>query len=196
MPAPVLSTLFLIRHSLPVLDQSLPASQWRLTPEGRQRALHLAERLAGRGITLVMSSHEPKAVQTAEIIAAHCRIPMDQADNLHEHERPLAGFSSQVEFEAIVYEFYANPARLIFGNETADQAYIRFSAAVDGLLHSYPGETLAVVSHGTVMTLFVSRRCGIEPFPFWRSLQMPDCIPLSLPGYCLGEKITAQVPES
>lgn len=67
------------------------------------------------------------------------------------------------------------------GKEIADQAYDRFSQAVSDVLKSYPSHDLAIVSHGTVISLFVSRRCGIPPFEFWQRLGLPSYVVLSLP---------------
>ncbi len=42
-----------------------------------------------------------------------------------------------------------------------------------------------VVAHGTVITLFVARRAGLEPFPFWKRLGLPAFVALSLPDYAV-----------
>ncbi|MBX6342603.1 MAG: histidine phosphatase family protein, partial [Thermomicrobiaceae bacterium] len=55
--------------------------------------------------------------------------------------------------------------------ESADEAHARFSAAIDRALARHPTGTLAVVTHGTVMALFVARATGQEPFALWRRLQ-------------------------
>jgi broad specificity phosphatase PhoE len=44
---------------------------------------------------------------------------------------------------------------------------------------------VAVVTHGTVMTLFVTRAAGLEAFPFWKRLGLPAFVVLSWPGFGL-----------
>lgn len=42
-------------------------------------------------------------------------------------------------------------------------------------------ERLAIISHGTVMTLFIARDTGLAPLTFWKSLGLPAFVVLSLP---------------
>jgi broad specificity phosphatase PhoE len=139
----------------------------------------LAEDLRQHNPTIVVTSTEPKAVETGAIIAERLEIPLETAENLHEHDRrgePF--FSERGAFEDLVVRLFRNPHELVFGNETADQAYGRFSAAVDAALQRHPEGNVAVVSHGTVMTLFVARRTGVEPVRFWKELGLPAAVTL------------------
>ena len=70
----------------------------------------------------------------------------------------------------------------MLGKETADQARARFSNALQALQTEYPNQSLAIVSHGTVITLFVEKLTGLEPFPFWKKLGLPSFVVFSLPG--------------
>ena len=77
------------------------------------------------------------------------------------------------------------PQSLVFGGETANQAHQRFSRAIASAIETHHGQNVAVVSHGTVMTLFVARAAGLEPFHFWKRLDMPAFAVLSIPGFGL-----------
>jgi broad specificity phosphatase PhoE len=175
--------LYLIRHSIPQIDPLLPASQWELSEEGITRARSLANDLltSGSNVDVIVSSIEPKARETARILGETLDKPFSVVAGLHEHERTNLPFLERSQFEAKIEEFFANPAQLVLGDETADQAYSRFALAVVGIIESHQGKDIAVVSHGTVISLFVSRVAGIEPFPFWQRLQMPHLVTLSLP---------------
>ena len=166
-------TLILVRHSIPAIDPARSADQWSLSAEGRQRCAPLADRLAQHHPGVIVTSVEPKAVETARLVA----------EGLHEHDRRGVPFESRAAFEAAVARFFAEPARLVFGNETADGAHARFAAAVAVVLARHPGENVAVVTHGTVMTLFVARANRLEPFAFWRQLGLPALVVLSRPGF-------------
>lgn len=178
--------LILVRHSLPIFQPEIPASQWRLSEEGLRRAALLPQHLSPYHPTRIISSPEIKAQQTAQIIASSLHLPCLIKVGLHEHERPqAAGKTSREQFESLVAAFFAHPNQLVFGSESADQAYVRFSSAIDQLITAYPQETLVIVAHGTVISLFISRNCFIEPFQLWRRLGLPFIIVLSLPGFHL-----------
>jgi broad specificity phosphatase PhoE len=53
---------------------------------------------------------------------------------------------------------------------------------VDEILERYADENVAVVVHGTVITLFVARYAEVEPFGFWKRLGLPSfCVLTSIP---------------
>ena len=173
--------LILVRHSEPAMEASVPANQWRLSEEGRLRCYPLAQRLAEHQPHAIISSVEPKAHETAQIVADALDLPCEVAEGLHEHDRSNVGMLAKEEFETKVAGLFARPHLLVFGRETADQAHHRFAQAVQDLLQRYPDKNIAVVTHGTVLTLFVSRATGLEPLPLWKSLGLPTLVVLSLP---------------
>jgi broad specificity phosphatase PhoE len=174
--------LILIRHSLPEIVPSVPASQWRLSDDGRRRCERLAERLAAYEPCVIVTSLEPKAIETGQIVARILGIPVETAPDLHEHERPnVEPFGTRQEFEARVSRLFEHPAELVFGAETADQAHQRFASAIHDVLATARRGNLAIVTHGTVLTLFVARAAGLDPIPFWKRLGLPAFVVLSLP---------------
>jgi broad specificity phosphatase PhoE len=166
-------TIF-FRHSLPVIDPAIPAREWRLSEEGQLRCRLLAGRLANFNPQRIVSSLEPKALETAQIVAETLGMPYESAVGLHEHVRSRTGHTSQEAFEASVKAFFEQPDQLVYGDETADQAHTRFTQAVEAIQDRYPGQTpLVIVTHGTVISLFVARACGVDPFSLWKSLKLP-----------------------
>lgn len=158
--------LILVRHSVPEMVTGVPASQWRLSDEGRRRCELLAGRLAAYHLAAVVSSTEPKAAETGQIVAEFLGLPFETAPGLHEHERGVVqALGSQEEFQMRVACFFEHPSELVFGLETADQAHKRFAGAIAHVLSRHPSGNLAVVSHGTVMTLFITRANGPRPGP-------------------------------
>lgn len=184
--------LILIKHSLPVMDTSVPAAQWQLSDEGRQRCALLVRAITSYAPGQVVCSCEPKARETGKLVAAQLRIPWQVAENLHEHERPQAGLLSQQDFHNKIEEFFKHPDQLLFGAETAHQAQSRFCRALDGLLAEYQEQNLAVVAHGTVISLFMAHATGMAAFPLWRRLGLPAAVVLSLPDFKL-EKVIENV---
>lgn len=176
-----MQTLVLIKHSLPEIAGHLPACEWRLSDAGRLRCKALAERLAPHGVTRLVASREPKAFETAQEVAARLGVLLVAEDDLHEHVHREAGLLEPEEFEAAVARFFAQPADLVFGSETADQAHQRFTQSLTRILGKCCEETVAVVTHGRVLTLFVSRAVGLDPYSLWKRLGLPSFVVLSWP---------------
>jgi broad specificity phosphatase PhoE len=174
--------LILVRHSSPEIVPALPASRWSLSETGRRRCRPLAERLMVHSPDVFVTSTEPKAIETGQIVAELLGKPCQTADGLHEHDRANVRFESREWFEAQVAGFFAAPEQLVFGGETADQALQRFARAVAGVTGRYPTQNVVIATHGTVLTLFVARAAGLEPFPFWKRLGLPAFVVLSRPA--------------
>jgi broad specificity phosphatase PhoE len=171
--------LILVKHSLPKIEPEKPASQWCLSGEGRRRCHTLAEMLAAYQPGRIVSSLEPKAVETARLVADRLGLEAESAAGLHEHERRTTPFTDHQAFEDSVARFFAHPDKLVFGEESSVDALARFSAAVGSLLAQQAGGNLALVAHGTVITLFVAQTNSIEPFAFWKRLGLPSFVVLS-----------------
>jgi broad specificity phosphatase PhoE len=184
--------LLLIKHASPVLDMEIPAAEWVLSAEGQRRCVQLAEQAAAYDPAVVVCSREPKASETGQLMAAALGLPWQVMENLHEHKRPQAGLLSQEEFHAQVEKFFASPGELVFGAETAHQAQMRFSHAVEKVLAHHPGQNVAIVAHGTVISLFVAQKTGMASFPLWQRLGLPSLVVLSLPDFKL-EKVIEDV---
>jgi broad specificity phosphatase PhoE len=172
------SELILVKHALPEIVPDIPARSWRLGDEGRARSVRLATCLLKHRPDVVVTSDEPKAIETGEIIARTLGIRLRHAAGLHEHDRSTARYLGEDDFQQTMESFFRVPDTLLFGSETANQARDRFGRAIVQVLAAFPDETVAVVSHGTVMTLFVSDIEGIEPFPFWKRLGLPSFVVL------------------
>ena len=182
--------IILIRHSNPEIQQDQTASHWQLSDLGKCRARALSPILSHYHPSCVYSSIEPKAVETAAILAGSLNIPSESHNGLHEHERSHVLWSTRERFASQVAELFARPNELVFGDETADQAVSRFSDAVAKLRENHADDTIAIVCHGTVMTLFVSYWNDIDPFQFWGSLDMPSMVVLSPGSFKLEDVIS------
>jgi broad specificity phosphatase PhoE len=187
-PQALPADLILIKHSQPAIVPGVPAAEWVLSDEGRQRCVPLAAALAAYAPGALVSSEEPKAVETAHLVAVRLGLPHSAAPGLHEHVRRSAAYTAPAEFHASVAALFAHPSELVYGDETADEAHVRFVAAVAGIMgdaaQSRPGRAVAIVAHGTVISLFVARATGIDPFNLWVRLGLPSFVALSWP--CVG----------
>jgi broad specificity phosphatase PhoE len=174
-------SLTLIRHAAPQSDTTIPASDWRLSHAGRESCRALAERLRPLALDLIVSSVEPKAVETARLTAGYLGIPSEIAFSLHEHDRSNMGFIPDGErFQQMVADLFARPDERVFGRESANEALSRFEHSLHQLLTIYQGQNFGVVTHGTVLSLFVAKyNPDVDVFAFWKGLEMPDVIELA-----------------
>jgi broad specificity phosphatase PhoE len=163
--------VLLVRHSAPELEPGVPSEQWRLSEEGRKRCGPLAERLAGFEPRVLLSSTEPKARETAELVAPALGLEVQLSDGLRETARRTVGWLEPVELERGIRLLFERPDDVVYGEESAGAALSRFEAAVEGL-----PDSVVVVSHGTVISLYVAARTGRDPFELWKSLELPDVV--------------------
>lgn len=182
-------SLVLIKHSAPQIHADVPPADWRLSDEGRARARELALRVDPGNARVVFTSREPKATETAAILAEAWGLELRPADGLHEHERPARGLMAREVFDERIRSLFARPSEQVFGTESADEARRRFTAALMRLIASTQDD-IVVVTHGTVLTLFVAEATGVEPFTFWRRLALPCAVTLSLPELKFEPRVT------
>ena len=157
--------------------------------EGRRRCQIFADWLIPYQLQRIVTSHEVKAHETGEILADRLRIPCQIAEGLHEHIRKPGSSFDQIAFKHSMKEFFENPERLVFGEETASQANQRFYQAVCFVMAEYSGQRIAIVSHGTVMSLFICWGNRLAAYPYWLNLGMPALAVLELPDFQLKETI-------
>jgi broad specificity phosphatase PhoE len=163
--------VLLVRHSVPEIDRSVPSEEWTLSEDGRARCGELAERLTAHRPRALLASIEPKARETAELIAPVLGLHVQLSDGLRETARRTVGWLERDELEAGIRALFERPDEVVYGEESAANALERFEQAVAGL-----PESAVVVSHGTVISLFVASRTGRDPFEIWQALQLPDIV--------------------
>lgn len=166
--------LVLIKHATPLKDPARPSHEWKLSDVGREQAAALAERLRGRAIEVVVTSHEPKARETGAIIAKALSVPLESAEGLEEHDRSNVPVMQTREFISHVAHFFKQRDELVLGRETANEAMERFELAVASVVEQHANQTIAIVSHGTVISLFLADRADEDAFGLWRRMGLPS----------------------
>ena len=165
-------------------------NRWRVSERGRSGNALLGGRLARYGLRVVISSEEPKALETAEIAAGRLGIGCSVYPGLHEHDRTNAPFLGDEGFAQAARGFFQNRDELVWGNEAAEQALERFEGAVRGALGERDEEAVAIVAHGTVISLLVARHNDLDAYTLWRSLGLPSFCVLSAEDLRLREKVS------
>ena len=184
--------LVFIRHSQSQPEVGVTAQEWQLTAEGRRRCIPLAVQLAAYNLDVIVTSTERKAIETGKLVSETLGILCRVEKNLHEHERETAPyFETNAEFQEAVGALLARPSELVFGEETGHEARKRFAIAVESVMNANPQENIGIVTHGTVLSLYVSHFTRKEIFTIWQGLGMPAIMAFSYPAM----KLLAQVNE-
>ena len=183
MSAPSVSSrrLILVKHAQPVLDPAVAPREWRLGRDGEEQSHRLAERLSAFLPFTLVSSPEPKAVRTAEIVAATLGIASAVVDGLEEFDRPPMPIVPPEEHKRLNASIFTTRALPVLGRESADAALARFNAAIERALAPLSsGQTLVAIAHGTVIALFVAQQTGRDAFELWTSLKCADWFDLEM----------------
>jgi broad specificity phosphatase PhoE len=181
--------LILVRHALTVQAPAVPAELWRLADGAREACLGLAEQLRRLGPKRIVTSIHGKAAGTGRFLAEALALPRETAVGLEEHERTGVEYLADEEFLAALKRLFTRPNELVLGTETATEALNRFEAALRSRLESAPGENLVVVSHATVMALFMARHNSLDSFELWKTIGMPEAFVLELPSFRLAQRL-------
>lgn len=166
-----MSYLYLIRHPLTVPDPVAPASSWGLSDAGHAQVRDLIAAPFWTRVRAVYTSDQYKAAVVGEAAAAAHAIPHYTIPDLTEAKRD--SWAGRDAFLAAQGRFFAQPDDPpLPGWEPARSAGERFRAAVDGVLARHPAdESLVVVAHATVLTLYNAHLCGEPPsFAFWQGI--------------------------
>jgi broad specificity phosphatase PhoE len=173
-----MAKLILVKHAPPEVTPGVPSPRWVLSQEGWARCAWLAEALRAEAVSRICASLEPKALETAARVAVELGLDVAPRPGLQENDRSGLAFGSVAALHSLIRRFFGAPSEVAMGQESADTALSRFQAAVRRLMGEAPNETVVVVTHGTVLSLLVSRHNAIDPFTLWESLGLPSYVVL------------------
>jgi broad specificity phosphatase PhoE len=183
----VSSLLVLVKHSQPVLDASVPAREWQLSQVGEGQAVQLAERLRQYLPFRLLTSIEPKAYRTCEIISEVLGLPMSQVGDLHEIDRRALPIVSSEVHEEMNAPIFTDVDKPVLGSESARDALERFRAAVHREASATVAKNLVIVSHGTVISLFSAAYNDFDAFTLWKNLECASFVVLTIPSMAVVE---------
>jgi broad specificity phosphatase PhoE len=151
-----------ITHPQVAIDPAVPVPLWPLSAEGKRRIGVMLRQSWVAGIRAIFSSPERKAMDGAEILAAHLALPVTVMEELGENDRSSTGYLPQNEFELLADAFFARPQESVRGWERAVDAQRRIAGAVDRLLAQSPADgDIAVIAHGGVGALLLCHLMGV-----------------------------------
>ncbi|MES1206249.1 MAG: histidine phosphatase family protein [Pseudomonadota bacterium] len=170
-------TLYLARHGETEWNR---IGRWQgatdipLSDAGRAQARLLAERLRDRRISQVHASQLSRALETAQIVAAHLGAPAPSADP-RLRERGYGAFEGLTREECAerfpgVWEQYLADRRVVPpGAEPQAEVTERITAALVEIAASAESRSdsgaILVVSHGGAIRSFIHATVGVVPPP-------------------------------
>ena len=152
-----------VTHPEVEIDPAVPVPEWPLSERGRERMRAACGRPWVAGVTRVWSSRERKAIDGAEILAAHLGLSVELDEELGENDRSATGFLPPDEFQRVADEFFARPEESVRGWERAVDAQRRIVRAAERVARSGPGAeegAVAIVAHGGVGALLLCHLLG------------------------------------
>jgi broad specificity phosphatase PhoE len=165
-----MTSVFFITHPEVVVDPLIPVPQWKLSRRGVTRVRRMLEQPWIADIRHIVASEERKAVETAQLLAAHLALSYATRAELGENDRSATGYLPREEFEATADLFFECPDRSVKGWEPARVAQARIVGAIDGILEATPPGNIAVVAHGGVGALLL---CRLKDVPISRAEDQP-----------------------
>ena len=164
----LVTDIVLVRHAMPDTDRFRAAELWHLDAKGRMAARRLARALPPE--PLVLTSQEPKAVQTAEEIAAVRSGDVEVDARVREARRP-PGWDERYRERARRYV----GGQHYVGWEPQEAVVRRFDAAVQDGLGARGDAPLVIVNHGLALTLWLQSVGAVADVEsFWAGLASPD----------------------
>ena len=163
--------VYLVRHGATILsaeDRFAGAIDVPLSDEGREQVRRLAERLSGDEITAVYASPLGRTIETASILAAPHRLPVQPVEGLREisHGRweQLTRKEVAQRFPEESAEWDRDPYTFApQGGESGLAVTARALPALVEIIRAHLGQRVLVVSHKATIRLLLSSLLGFDP---------------------------------
>ena len=166
----LMTTIYITRHSQPFRKllgeynvneiEQIRNEKNPLSVEGEKRALALSEYPELEGIDVLYSSHYVRAMSTAKYIAEHNNILLNVEERLGERK---FGVKSMDELPETFFEDQMNDwdYKLPDG-ESLNEVAERTQEVILEILHKNKDKKIAIVSHGTALSVMLSKWCDIK----------------------------------
>ena len=161
--------LILIRHGESTWNDAGRIQGWTDSPlseRGQWQAEKLAEHLATLPITALYTSPLERAMETAHIVARTLDLPLAVDDRLKEYGigelEGMTGEEVKERYPAIYHGWRATTRWIpLPGEEGRDIFAQRVEAAMADIVASHPEGTVAIVTHGGVIGIFLAGLLGV-----------------------------------
>jgi broad specificity phosphatase PhoE len=177
--------LLLVRHGATAAteeDRFSGSTGAELSERGRWQVMRLGERLSRQNITAIYSSPLSRALETARIIASHCRVEPVMRDGLreigHGHWEGMRREDVEQQFGAEYAAWEADPFTFAPADGESGVAVLaRALPVMREIVTAHPGGQLLVVSHKATLRLLLSSLLAFDPRGYRDRLeQSPACL--------------------
>jgi probable phosphoglycerate mutase len=181
----MVTRLLLVRHGATAAtedDRFSGSTGAELSDTGRWQAARLGERLSKQNITAIYSSPLSRALETARIVAGHCRLELATRDGLremgHGHWEGMKREDVERQFGPEYAAWEADPFTFApGGGESGVAVLARALPVIREIVTAHPGGQLLVVSHKATLRLVLSSLLAFDPRGYRDRLdQAPACL--------------------
>jgi 2,3-bisphosphoglycerate-dependent phosphoglycerate mutase len=169
-----MKTIYLIRHCKAQGQE--PDAE--LTAEGVRQSILLSRFLRDKGITRVVASPYLRALKSIEPFSAENNVSLEVDWRLRE--RVLSSDESP-DWVDLLEQTFKDPDLKFEGGESSKEASARGLQVIGELLVS-PEESIAVVTHGNLLSLILGNYEKGFGFREWKELSNPDVFELTGDG--------------
>lgn len=167
------SYLILVRHGATEANEQRPyilqgdAIDLNLSENGRRQATAVGEFLANYPVTAVYASTMKRSIETAETIARHHQLTVEQHPELKEAD---VGAWEGLDWGTIMERypeeharFFANPAENPYlEGESYNDVHQRAAPKINELIERHRGEAFVVVAHNVVNRALLAPIMGVD----------------------------------
>ncbi len=159
--------IVLVRHAMPNVERGVASRLWTLSEASREDCVLLAHALP-EPVSAIWSSDEPKARETADVLALRLGLLVQIDHAFAEVDRPEIWDRDYREVAAAYLRGTIEP-----GWEAREAVIRRFSEGV-ARATQHTTRDIVVVNHGLALSLWLSTQLQIDIEPWWRALTLPD----------------------
>jgi broad specificity phosphatase PhoE len=167
----------ILRHAETIKDPNSHPKDWQLTPDALEKINEYI--LLGKfsNLTKIISSSEPKAVATGKPIAEYLKLPILEMEEFVEVKREKKFFTDEEFLIQKEKELYKRNEK-VNGVESGNGAIARFKTGIEKIEQKYAEENILIITHGTIMTLFLADRKNdfSNIFMDWKNLKFCELV--------------------
>ncbi|MHA6531207.1 histidine phosphatase family protein [Paenibacillus sp. BAC0078] len=172
------TTIYLIRHAESPYAEGQERARG-LSEQGKADAERIRTILQKKPIDLLFSSPYARAIHTLQPLADELHKEIVLVEGLRERG---IGDIADMSFTNAKRSVYEDFSVAFEGGESSIEAQARGIRELKLFLEKYAGSTLAIGTHGDIMTLMMNYFDSQYGFEFWQSTTMPDIYRLDFVG--------------
>jgi len=178
--------LYLVRHAH--ADYS-PDEARRLSDQGRQAAVRVADLLRDRDVSAIVSSPYRRAIETVQPLADRLGVEIQLDRDLRERRLSTGHVD---DFRRSVEATWRDFDLTYTGGESSAAAQARVSRAIRGIAESAGDRNVVIASHGNALALFLRTLDAHVDFAFWARMSLPDVYAVDVRGVWSYERVWSE----